>query len=317
VSKILKSDVTLLITAYRRPENLKRLLDSKFVQTFNRISLSLDGPNGTERDGVLRNRVLGVVSEARNRLDIDLYEYENHVGLFAAVKGALCRELIDRDRKFVLTLEEDCIPSDDLDLYLGHLLNNFSNQIDTQHICFSRHIKANVFMHKSEITYTKYPFVWGWMVSQSTWINANQPVCDIDPERFIAILSQFPHANHNFLKFWNTMLTSCQEIETARALGNLSDLDTNVGLRKWALHSWASPYTLNYWYWNSSKSSLRPPINLIENIGFSDRATHTTKRPRHARQIESFSSKPLKESISRTKEDKFAAIEDRIVFGIK
>jgi hypothetical protein len=60
--------------------------------------------------------------------------------------------------------------------------------------------------------------------------------------------------------------------------------------------------------------AIRPPVNLIENIGFEASATNTIKRPPHAMK---FGKLDLNISVFQESNiKKFDLIEDRLVFGI-
>ncbi len=111
------------------------------------------------------------------------------------------------------------------------------------------------------------------------------------------------------------MLEACKDVETARINGNLDQLDLSIGLRRWAHKSWATPYTINYWMNSEEVLAIRPPVNLIDNIGFDASATHTNKRPPHAMKLGKLDLNRTVFEESNIK--KFDLIEDRLVFGIR
>lgn len=111
------------------------------------------------------------------------------------------------------------------------------------------------------------------------------------------------------------MLESCKDVENARDIGTIDSLDYTIGMRRWVKSSWATPYTLNYWMFSGTLGSLRPPINLVENIGFGDLATQTKRRPSHARKMET--RKLSSFSLDKYEKTNLDYAEDRIVFGVQ
>jgi hypothetical protein len=123
-----------------------------------------------------------------------------------------------------------------------------------------------------------------------------------------------PSWNSKIEKFWLLMLEACKDVESARINGKLDELNLSIGLRRWAHKSWATPYTINYWMNSEKVLAIRPPSNLIDNIGFGSAATHTVKRPPHAMKLGRLRIEKVALQESWTK--KFDLIEDRLVFGI-
>jgi hypothetical protein len=168
---------------------------------------------------------------------------------------------------------------------------------------------------RNVVTKTRYPFVWGWHTSDEIWHKSRGLVKDIDDYELIAKLRQLPSWNQHFEDFWLMMLQSCKDVENARDAGALDSLDYTIGMRRWVKNSWATPYVLNYWMFSETLGALRPPINLVENIGFGDLATHTTRRPPHARKLETRRLNSL--SLDADEKTNLDYAEDRIVFGVQ
>jgi hypothetical protein len=111
------------------------------------------------------------------------------------------------------------------------------------------------------------------------------------------------------------MFDACSLVATARNAGRLDRLDQTDRFISWALNSWATPYTLAYWTQNESQSAIRPHSNFIRNVGFDSRASHTYRRPRHARRIDYFGIKTSNHPPVSIEE--FDQWEDQEIFGIE
>lgn len=288
------------------------MLSSRFVQEAKNVIIGLDGPNQEPEDAAIRNEVYQAINASKLRSTPVVYEATKNLGLYEAMRSNL-------DYAFGLhsnltVLEEDCIPSDSTSDYLRFVRTSLSNKLKNYHVCLSRHVPRSILRKSQSVSLTKYPFVWGWNANDDVWLRSRGLVSGIDSNVFSNKMSTHPSWNSKIEKFWLVMLESCKDVETARINGDLDQLDLSVGLRRWAHKSWATPYTINYWMNSEEVLAIRPPVNLIENIGFDSSATHTIKRPPHAMKIGKLdlNTSVLQESNIK----KFDLIEDRLVFGI-
>ncbi len=290
---------------------MSRVLDSELVRNSKHLVISIDGASGNSDDAILRNRVLEVISAAHLKDSFEIIESSEHLGLYAAMHRALDYAFAKFSR--VTVLEEDCVPSPQTETYLKRL-QDFP-KLENMHVCLSRHVKIKRFSKAGIVTLTKYPFVWGWNASSKVWEQSRGEVAQIDEEKFRYKLRKLPSWHSNFEKFWLDMLHSCQDVERARNTGNLDNLDLTIDMRRRVKNSWATPYTINYWLESEMTAAARPPVNLVANIGFGNQATHTKRRPAHARVID-------RRKIGRldfvdTDQQALNHTEDLKVFGIR
>jgi hypothetical protein len=304
----------ILIAAYRRPASLKILLDTDLIKNAHNLIIGIDGTDGTEEDLLLREKVLQTINDAHLKKSPEIYESVKKLGLYAGMR----RNLDYAFNKYseVTVLEEDCIPHKDTGDYIKWFRETISKEYENYHVCLSRHIPSRFDdFRKKRITKTKYPFVWGWNATSEVWHRSRGLVGEIAPERFLLKMRSYPHWNEKIEKFWLIMLQSCKDVEKARNNQSLEELDLSVGLRRWAYKSWATPYTLNYWMNSYEIAAIRPPVNLIENIGFGNDATHTIKKPPHALSSRSVNLNNVRFDIDSILD--LDLTEDRIVFGVK
>lgn len=271
----------VLVCAYRRISELSIILNSNSLNIFPLIIVSFDKPSeSTTENEFLRLKQMQVIANSRYADRIVVREAQSHLGLHDAVRGALdfAFEKVD----YCLVLEEDCIPSDFLGEYIEKILKLDSTLLQKSHFCLSRHVPTV----SSELSKTKYPFVWGWFASETTWRKNRILAHEIDPDEFRFNLATLEGSNRPFFNYWMNMFYACREISLARINDDLGNLNKSNGFISWAANSWATPYTLAHWMGGSTSFSVRPPFNLIENVGFGDLATHTRVRPLHARRLD-------------------------------
>ena len=304
----------ILIAAYRRPASLKVLLDTDLVKNADNLIIGIDGTDGTIEDSILREEVMQVINDSHLKTTPEVYESEEKLGLY----GGMRRNLDYAFNKFseVTVLEEDCIPHKDTGAYIKWFRGTISKEYENYHVCLSRHIPSLFDQFRTKrITKTKYPFVWGWNATSEVWNRSRGLVHEIEPERFVLKMQTYPHWNEDIEKFWLVMLQSCKDVEEARNNNSLEEIDLTIGLRRWAHKSWATPYTLNYWMNSPEIAAIRPPVNLIKNIGFGNNATHTIKKPPHAMNFKGVNLSDVRLNLN-SKLD-LDLTEDKLVFGVK
>ncbi len=302
----------VLITAYNRPLELSKLLSSSFIRSAKNIQVSIDGPESTKDGQKMFKDMLEVVKNSDVSHNIDVYSNKSRLGLYGGVRSALVRNFSQHER--VIVLEEDCIPHPKLWHYIQALDRIENIKAQDRHVCFSRHVRNSRF-NPLDLTLTKYPFVWGWMLSSNAWQKIDKPIASTVKVDFKRKLESFSNTRSGFVDFWLEMYDACLDIEIARAADTLDDLDYSKGLRSWARESWASPYVINTWLHGDYQHSIRPHVNFIENVGFTQMSTHTKIKPNHARRL----GKYQEDLALRFKGDssRFDLHEDSKVFGIR
>lgn len=274
--------------------------------------IGLDGPNGAPGDAAIRNEVFQVINSSKLNSTPVIYEANKNLGLYESMRRSL--DIAFGLYSNLTVLEEDCIPSSDTSEYLKFIRSNLSNEFKSYHVCLSRHVPAPIFRKSQNVSFTKYPFVWGWNANEEVWVRSRGLVSEIDSNAFSNKMGSNPSWNPKIENFWLTMLDACKDVENARINGTLDQLDLTIGLRRWAHKSWATPYTINYWMNSEKVLAIRPPVNLIENIGFDAAATHTKKRAPHAMKFGKL--KLISVAIKETFMEEFDLTEDRLVFGV-
>jgi len=301
----------LLICGYKRPDNLAKILSSSALEYFPSILISLDIVQDLGDRDSIANIYKNLISNSRHSKKITISSGQNHLGLYYGMRRAI--DLAFERFESCVILEEDCVPSRNLPRFIEDLRTKHQDLIVKSHLCLSRHVKRDNF--SGLLTKTKYPFVWGWLTSREVWAKSRVEANTLNRDDVVTALRKVPGSHESFQNHWLRMFDACSLVATARNSGHLSGLDQTDHFISWALNSWATPYTLAYWTQNESQPAVRPHSNFIRNVGFDNRASHTFRRPRHARRIDLFridTSSALPNSI-----EEYDRLEDLEIFGIE
>ncbi len=148
-----------------------------------------------------------------------------------------------------IILEDDCLPNDSFFHYCEELLNYYENDTSIGHISGANFLHKN--NNEESYYFSNYSYSWGW----ATWRRAWQ-LYDKELKELPSTLNNnlYTKLNLSFKEkaYWNSRL-----IKTY-----LNKIDT------WD-YQWL--YTL----WTNNLKSIVPTKNLISNIGFDTRSTHT------------------------------------------
>lgn len=300
----------LLICGYKRPDNLAKILKSPVLEFFPSILISLDVIQDLRKRQELKDVYQTLISKSKYSSKISISFGDEHLGLYRGMRRGIDRAF--ESYETCVVLEEDCFPSKHLPKFIDEISRRHQDLMLGSHICLSRHIKRDLF--SGLLSNTKYPFVWGWLTSREVWEKSRVEADTLNRADVLSALKNLPGSHENFQIHWMKMFDACSVVATARNSGHLDRLDETDRFISWALNSWATPYTLAYWTRNESRPAIRPHSNFIRNVGFDSRASHTFRRPKHARGFDRFfteTSNLIPMSINE-----FDEWEDQEIFGI-
>ena len=236
----------LLITFNRKEESLIVLQAIKNYQP-QRLYISSDGP----RENI--NGEVDLVKNIRNLIkkmidwDCETIEifHEKNLGCRNAVENAL--DHFFSIEKEGIVLEDDCLPSNSFFKFCEKYLRIYENNPKVGIISgnnFFEDIEA-----ESECFFSEFPFIWGWAAWSSTWKNHR--------EHFKDNFSQKKKFLHDDFKVRFNILYNAK-------------LAVDKKINTW-------DYQFIYSLYFNKQLTLIPRLNLVQNIGFNDNATHTDK----------------------------------------
>ena len=240
----------ILILGWRRPDTLSQLLKALSNLQPYKIYISLDGPRPHTNDSEL---IAATVAVIENEITWDCIlntRYLPHnLGCKSAVSSAISWFFQSESEGIIL--EDDCIPHPDFFPYVTHILERYRHDLRVWSIC-----GCNLHYLNQDYEYSylfgSIPLVWGW----ATWANRWQ--------EYDVMIASWPlfvrlgHLKSTFSSFLQRLYWS-------------SIWDT--------LYREGKPDTWDYqWTYTCLANrglSVYPRVNLVNNIGFREDATHS------------------------------------------
>ncbi len=244
-----KSAVLFLI--FNRPETTEKVFQQIKLVKPGKLYIAADGPrsNISGEDAICKETKELILKNIDWDCEIKTLFRDKNIGCKYAVSGAIDWFFKNEDEGIIL--EDDCLPNVDFFRFCDMMLNYYKNDIRIRHIGGVNLQFGNLRGEYSHY-FSNLSHVWGW----ATWRRAWE---DYDVE-----LSKYKNLN----------------IE--KQIGN-------IFYNKLAVKSWLEIYKLlfsnkiNTWdyqwaftnFFNNGLSVI-PNKNLISNIGFGEKSTHTT-----------------------------------------
>jgi hypothetical protein len=258
----------ILLNLFNRPYETEIILNNLRDYKVPVLYIHCDGPRENNlSDKKLVNQVKELIS---NKIDWDcelhlMYE-ENNQGCGKGPYRAMSWFFNNVEEGIIL--EDDCIPHKDFFLYCQELLEKYRNNNKVGIIggSFFRDIKSDY-----SYFFTPYAGIWGWATWKRVWHKVDYNISISDEE--------FKLKTHNFLKsndaenYWLYILKKCKE--------------DGINKTYW-------DYQLHLCLMLENIIHITPTKNLISNIGFNEKATHTVDSGNKYANKEVYSILPLK-----------------------
>lgn len=239
------TQLPVLLVAYRRPGTTARVIDAIREVRPPRIYFAVDGPVPGRADAADDVRaVQELVSEFDWGCTVRTLFRDENLGCARGVSGAISWFFENEEAGVIL--EDDCVPEAAFFRYCGEALEKYREDPRVMHV--SGH--ANFHLEDPDASYfmSRYAQVWGWATWRHAW---DAFAMDLDGSVEIEdVLSQFPTERER--KYWQPVME--------RTFGGRID-------------SWA--YRWAFAIWRSGGVSLYPTTNMVENIRFDFKSTHT------------------------------------------
>lgn len=241
----------VLLIVWNRPVETRRSLEALRVSRPSLLFVAGDGPRSDEE--------AARVAEVR-RLVEELVDWPCDVRTSFSDTNLGCRTGVTRAIDWFFShvdegiiLEDDCVASPEFFAFCDEMLDRYRHNPRVMHIAGDNSARVRITQDWS-YCFVRYPHIWGWATWKRAW-----DVYDRD------------------LDLW----------EDFRSSGQIVDLFRNDDERQtWVpifdrLRETGEPDTWD-WQWAATcmvhdALCVQPTVNLVSNIGFNDRATHTTR----------------------------------------
>ena len=239
----------VVLLAYRRPEQTRRVFESIRAAKPRDLFLVMDGPKPGDTDDHERvEQTRAVVEDVDWECNVRRVYASENLGLKARVSSGL--DTVFSDVEWAIILEDDCLPSQTFFPYASELLDRFSTNEKIGLVSGSQRLRGRR-LSDSSYEFSRDVRIWGWATWGRTWRKFRDSG-DLDAQ-------------------WTA--------QEARALGEYFAPGprrrsmVSMMSKSTTLDSWALPFAVHC----VRRGYLNPvpAVNLIDNIGLGEGSTHT------------------------------------------
>lgn len=239
--------LSVLIVAYRRWENVAQILESCWQAGVRDIYLSLDAPRDNNKEAREDQLALmKVVSDFETRTHETIKKRNLATNQGCAVNVILGCEWAFQTAEYLVVLEDDCLPSSYFFDFCRAELMHVKNDNTCWLLCGSQF--APVSITNDRVSLSKYALTWGWATHRSKWLEIREAF--FSPSKFPEIKDLFSILPGD--SFWNA--------GARRAIRGFTDVWDTVLLQRMI---------------REGKYAILPQQNLVENVGNDQVSTHT------------------------------------------
>ena len=239
----------VLFLVFNRPDTTARVFEAIRKAKPPRLYVAADGPRANREGEAERvTRVREIATAVDWPCEVKTLFREENLGCKYAVSGAITWFFEQEEQGIIL--EDDCLPKISFFYFAEQLLFHYADDEQVVMISGTNHLG------KSGSNKDSYFFgfgdIWGWAAWRRSWklydghleilsneksLNKLKSICDLTPWVF------------------SNLLSGCQKVKQGK------------------LSSWGYPWAISRIA--AGGLSIVPSVNLIQNIGFGDDATHT------------------------------------------
>lgn len=242
----------VLLLTFNRPDTTARVLEAIKAYAPKRLYWASDGPRPHKPgEAALVEQVQALQAQVDWPCEVRTLFREQNLGCRNAVTEAISWFFEQEEEGIVL--EDDCLPHADFFRFCEAMLARYRHDERIGHIGgtnFQRGAQRGV----GSYYYSKWVHIWGW----ASW-----------------------------RRVWQSIDHSLENLPRLQAEGYLQGLYPNAQLRAFWQHNLQAVHTgeLDTWDYGyafgvvaSSRLAITPNANLVTNIGFDARATHTVSK---------------------------------------
>jgi hypothetical protein len=245
----LETPVALII--FNRPDTTQRVYERIRQARPRQLLILADGPRPDRLDDVEQCAMARAIVED---IDWDCRVYKNFSDVNLGLRDRYVSgmnwvfDAVDE----VIVLEDDCLPHPTFFPYCAELLARYRHEPRIMWIT-GNNLQMGKTYGSDSYFFSRYNQIWGYALWKRTWqlfdINVSQfPI--FERSKKIENIIPYKHAQEGFLALFE--------------LAYKGELD-----------GWDAQMTFSIW--NNDGLAITPNVNLISNIGFDQRAVHTTR----------------------------------------
>ncbi len=280
----------LLLIAFNRPEHLSSLIERLRDTRPARIYLAIDGPrDGHPSDAEMVQACRDLVQRIDWDAEVRTLFQDRNLGCGLGVSTAISWFFEHEERGIIL--EDDILPESSFFEFCSELLDRYENDERVLAISGCNFVPPE-FQERPDLPYrfSRVPHIWGWATWRRSW-----SLHQLDMHAWSKRLPA--------RKLWKAAGRSPQGFIFWKSI---FDLMAGQKVDTWDMQLVFEGMVRDMWTATSN-------VNLVQNIGFGDFATHTHDRPAYLRATSQIRH-PL-EAVPVEVDEKADAWSRKVVFG--
>ena len=249
----------LLLIAFNRPDHFAQLIERLRETEPPRIYVAVDGPrSGNPVDAAAVSATRDLVSAIDWTSDVHTLFQDSNLGCGLGVSTALNWFFSHEERGIIL--EDDILPQESFFGFCSELLNRYAGDPHVLAISGCNFVPPEFLSAPTSYRFSRVPHIWGWATWRDKWAIHDLDISDWREQMPTSQLWKAGGKSIGGFVFWRTIFD-------LMAAGKIDTWDMQLVFAGMARDMYTA--TSN--------------VNLIDNIGFGDGATHTEVRPPYLR----------------------------------
>lgn len=247
----MRIDTPVVFIIFNRPDCTARVFEQIRSAEPGKLHIVADGARINvigEQEKV--NRCRDIVSQITWDCEVIRHYSEINLGCRDRIHSGL-NAVFDREEKAII-LEDDCLPDRTFFSFCAELLERFKDESQIMHIGGNNFIGAD-YSQPYSYHFSRYTHVWGWATWKRAW-NCMDLHMRKWPKKKKAVTSVCSFKKER--RYW------------AKRFDNQYSVPEQI-------NAW--DYSWMYSCWLHKGIAIYPSVNLVQNIGFGDAATHTSE----------------------------------------
>lgn len=276
ISKPTSLSTPILFLVFNRPKTTLRVLEEIRRAKPRQLYVASDGPRNRNSED------LKSISEVRKIIDTQI-DWPCEVKTLFRTENLGCKDAISSAinwffefEEMGIILEDDCVPNSDFFIFCEYLLVKHKEDKSVAGITGNFH---QLYSNELSDKYSRipYPLIWGWATWRRVWKLYDPSITDFSGDmsklqRLINkkdstrnyFLQQFEQVKHNKLDTWDYQFTYLMLRHSLDFLHPHQNLITNIGFGIKASHT---SFFLNY-FSNLPKGNLKFPLTETVNNSY-------------------------------------------------
>lgn len=234
----------VLFIVFNRPDTTQEVFNVIRKVKPKKLFISADGARNSS-ELTLCDKTREIIKQVDWDCEVMTLFQETNLGCKLGVSTAINWFFNNVDEGIIL--EDDCLPSKSFFTFCEYMLNKYRYDDEVMHIGGVNFLPEM----KESYYFSRYNCIWGWATWKRAW------------EKYDVNMQNFPKFKEEKLInriFSNKIIKLYWMSLFSQAFKNKID-------------TW--DYQWTFAVWNNNGISILPGVNLISNIGFDERATHT------------------------------------------